>query len=108
MRKRKTNPSLEVATSLGEISLVFEGYAASKVWEVAATVPQPTGLQESTRDPTIRRQASEASVAAGEALGPPRNEGVGVTLKPVGTYEVAATGEPNLPSHAGVLADRLI
>ena len=92
----------------GEISLVLEGNATSKVREVAAIVPQPTGLHESTRVPTIRRHANEVGVAAGEALGPPRNERVGVTLKLVGAAEVAATGEPSLPSHEGVLADRLI
>lgn len=71
MRKRKINPSLEVAVSSRDISLDLGANVVSDPREVAAIVPQPTASPADTKVPASGRPASEAGVATREKLSPP-------------------------------------
>ena len=108
MRKRKTNPSLEAAAGLREISVVLGGDVASESQEIAEVASQLTGLQDCVQVPTSKAHTIEVDVAAGVAVRPPRNEGVGATLDLVEATELAPTGETVLTPQERVLADRLV
>lgn len=83
MRKRKVNPSLEVA------GLNLEENAALEEHTVVATLTQPTGSISDAGVPAIRRPTNAVDVATEETIVPPWVEGVvKETVQPV----VAGTG----------------
>ena len=108
MRKRKANPSLEAVVGSEEISAVLGGDLASEFRELAYGASWPTGLQASVQVPASKVHTIEANVAAGEAVRPPRSEGVKATLEVVESTELAPTGETVPTPHEGVLTDRLV
>ena len=107
MRKRKVNPSLELATSSRDINLIPGGDTVAAMWEVAAVGSQPTGSQPGPGVPTTGQQPCGADVAPKEVLKPHRIEEGGTELRTVDPIEVGITIGPIPPSQERVLVDQL-
>ena len=107
MRKRKANPSLELAAGLEETSKILGGEFAPEPRELAYWVSRPTGLQSRVQSPYSHVHTIDANVATGGTVRPPSSEGVDATLELEELAKLAPTSETVPTPQEGVLPDML-